>query len=187
MGRNIAPADIGTILMAVSTETCLESVVPVTAAMARRFDAEVVVFHVREWPFSGSDWVLGGAGLVENKREAAQILGGAVSEMNGAGVRARGIVAGGRPADIAVEIVETANAERADLIVIGAHRHSTLYEFFVGGIPRRVRRRSEVPVVIVPRRTPTSAWWGRIRPSTRETIPHEIRGGRGGIDQPASA
>jgi nucleotide-binding universal stress UspA family protein len=188
MARDDRTREMSTILLAVSTETCIEHVVPVAAAMATRFDAEVVVFHVREWPFNGSDWVLGGAGLVEDKSEAAQILNDALSRLHAAGVRARGIIAGGRPADIAKEIVDAAGDEDADLIVIGAHRHSTLYELFVGGIPRRVRRLAEVPVVIVPRRTPMSTWRERrVHAPRPDAIASERGGARDGLNQPTQA
>jgi len=171
MLRDGDTSDVTTILMAVSTETCLTHVVPVTTTLARRLGADVVAFHVREWPFSGSDWVLGGVGLVEDKAEAARILAEALAELRGAGVRARGIVSGGRPADIAQEIIDAAKAQSADLIVIGAHRHSNLYELFVGGIPRRVRRLAEVPVVIVPRRTPISTWRRRLADASTAPSP----------------
>jgi nucleotide-binding universal stress UspA family protein len=148
--------------------------------LADRFAAEVVAFHVREWPFSGSDWILGGVGLVEDKNEAQQILEDAMAELRSAGVRARGTVSGGRPSDVAKDIVDTATCVGADMIVIGSHPHSSLYELFVGGIPRRVRRLSQIPVVVVPRRT-------SVPRGEQAHAPVRADGGgaRAGVDQPA--
>ena len=48
-------------------------------------------------------------------------------------------------------ILEQAEKECADLIVLGSHGHKTLYQFFVGSVCLGVVKGSGIPVVIVPK------------------------------------
>lgn len=144
-------AKIKTILVAVSIETPSSGVLDIVRELGRRLDATIVVFHVREWPFSGSEWVLGEGAFVEGTQEATCLLERVTGGLGSAGVRARGVVRAGRPSEIGREIVDAAITEQADLIVLGFHRHSLLDELLCGSVVRKVRRRSEVPVLTVPR------------------------------------
>ncbi|MFL5737047.1 MAG: universal stress protein [Actinomycetota bacterium] len=149
----VEPAHVRTILAAVSTPWSCDDVLAMTATLARGVEATVVAFHVREWPFTGSEWVFGGGGFVESTSHASAFLDAVLGQLRAHGVQARGLTGGGRPSEVAEEIVEAARREGADLIVIGSHHHSRVYEVLAGGVARRVRRMSEVPVVVVPRRS----------------------------------
>jgi len=53
----------------------------------------------------------------------------------------------GRPA---TAILEFAAEERAAMVVLGSHGHSTLGELLIGSTAREVTQRSRVPVLLVP-------------------------------------
>jgi nucleotide-binding universal stress UspA family protein len=81
------------------------------------------------------------------KREAARILAeqvGAVAELRG--VQCRPIVAEGDPFD---GILRTADAIKADLIVMGAHRRQLLRDIVIGTTIERVIRVGALPVLMV--------------------------------------
>jgi len=52
----------------------------------------------------------------------------------------------GQPAEA---ILSTANSIKADLIVMGSHRHSALGDALLGGTANKVLHRSEAPVLLV--------------------------------------
>jgi nucleotide-binding universal stress UspA family protein len=62
------------------------------------------------------------------------------------GIRANGLTPTGDPAE---QIVRTARAKRADLIVLGTHGRTGLNRFFVGSVAQRVIASAQCPVVTV--------------------------------------
>jgi len=50
-------------------------------------------------------------------------------------------------------LVDEAKEWAADMIVMGSHGHSALYELFVGSVTEGVLRRSTVPIFVVPSRS----------------------------------
>lgn len=55
------------------------------------------------------------------------------------------VTASGTPAD---ELLDVAQAERADLVVVGARSHNLLYEIFLGSVAKEVVRKSKIPVLV---------------------------------------
>lgn len=82
----------------------------------------------------------------EMEQEAKDLAEEAVQLLIGRGHSARGIVARG---DAAEAIIETAEQEQADLIVIGRRGLSRLKGLLVGSVSERVARHSIVPVLLV--------------------------------------
>jgi nucleotide-binding universal stress UspA family protein len=134
----------------VTARTPSDGVLDLAGELGRRFGATIVALHVREWPFVGSEWVLGEGAFVEGRAEALGLLDRVVGQLRSAGATARGIVRGGRPSEIGTAIVDAARSEHADLIILGFHRHSLLTELLGGSVARQVRRRADVPVLTVP-------------------------------------
>lgn len=72
-------------------------------------------------------------------------------EKDAAPIRAAGltvttsVIASGIPAD---GLLAAAEAQDADLIVVGSRSHNFLYEIFLGSVAREVVRKSELPVLI---------------------------------------
>ncbi|MDP2377901.1 universal stress protein [Reyranella sp.] len=56
------------------------------------------------------------------------------------------VTASGAPAD---ELLEVAQAERADLVVVGSRSHNFLYEIFLGSVAKEVVRKSKLPVLVL--------------------------------------
>jgi len=131
--------EIKTILLAVSTVPPSNAVLELVSDLGRRLDADVVAFHVREWLFGP------GGAFDEGRRAATRLLDRVINRLRSEGARARGVTGGGRPGQIGHAIVDAANAERADLIVLGFQRHSLLDEVLTGGVVREVRDLSNVP------------------------------------------
>jgi nucleotide-binding universal stress UspA family protein len=123
---------------------------------ARNNDAEVVVVVAFDPPLT----VKGrGASYVEEMKatleeEAKGLAEEAVAGLLGHGVTARGVVVKG---DVARAILETADEESVDLIVIGrqglTHEAGDTLEKFralmSGGIAEKVSRHANVPVLVV--------------------------------------
>jgi nucleotide-binding universal stress UspA family protein len=63
------------------------------------------------------------------------------------------VTASGVPAD---ELLAVAQAEGADLVVVGSRSHNFLYEIFLGSVAKQVIRKSQLPVLIE-RLEPTKA------------------------------
>jgi nucleotide-binding universal stress UspA family protein len=90
----------------------------------------------------------------ESKKAAARCLGAIERDAQSLGVRCRTLHIGRFPP--AVTIVETAAAERCDLIVMGSHGHGAVGQLFLGSVTTRVAATCSVPLLIV-RRPPGSA------------------------------
>lgn len=63
------------------------------------------------------------------------------------GIKTEGLLIEGQPAEM---IIEEAEKLKADLIVLGSHRHSVLHNFFVGDTTESVLKKSKTPLLIVP-------------------------------------
>jgi nucleotide-binding universal stress UspA family protein len=60
-------------------------------------------------------------------------------------------VAAAQLRDLAIEkVTEELRLLHADLVIVGSHQHSVLYELFVGSVTREVLRKSPCPVLVVP-------------------------------------
>jgi len=100
----------------------------------------------------------------DSKKAAARCLGAIARDAESLGVRCSTLHVGRFPP--ASTIVETATAERCDLIVMGAHGHGAVGQLFLGSVTTRVAATCAVPILIV--RTPTRT--GPLRSaSTRRT------------------
>jgi nucleotide-binding universal stress UspA family protein len=58
---------------------------------------------------------------------------------------------------VAARILETESQLRPVLTIIGSHGHGKVYRLLVGSVAEAVLRRSVVPVLVVPSRTPNHA------------------------------
>jgi ubiquinone biosynthesis protein len=120
------------ILVATDRSETAEHAVSWAADMSERYSAELVVLQI----LTDEDATVDDA--EESLREYAQGLAGARG-------RAR-VVAN---ADPSAAIVEAAESERADVIVLGNRGMSGRKEFLLGNVPNRVSHRARCTVVIV--------------------------------------
>jgi nucleotide-binding universal stress UspA family protein len=108
--------------------------------IARRFGAEIVLVHVDPLLLLGPE--VGGTREVAIRKE----LDGLVSLLQSRGMPARGVLVGGAPID---EIAKVAEAEHADLIVMGTHGRTGLAHVLIGSVAESVLRKAPCPVLTV--------------------------------------
>lgn len=107
--------------------------------LARRLGAELIVLHV--------DFALTIYDLPDSGEPTARhALDRAVELMRQHDFKVRGICHHGFPAD---EIVKTAAAEHADLIVMGTHGRTGLKHALMGSVAESVVRKAACPVMTV--------------------------------------
>jgi nucleotide-binding universal stress UspA family protein len=111
---------------------------------------EIIVLHVREYPFKGSEWMLGGSWLVERRVEASRVLRDSARRLSGAGSPVRTILSGGRHSQVPSIIAKVADEVDADLIVMGQRRHTKFEELLEGALIPKVRHLTGVPILTVP-------------------------------------
>ncbi len=140
-------ATIATILVPTDFSPCSREALTYAAALAKRFGAKVVVFHVIEtWSYAMTE-SLQWTDLYANLTTVVEpLLDGLVQELQDGGVAAAGAFTQGVSYD---EIVKKAREEGADLIVIGTHGRRGMGHFLMGSVAERVVRLSPCPVLTV--------------------------------------
>ena len=119
-------------------------------AMARMLGAELLILHVAVEGMLYGETAFGRAEiarLYEAQREwARRTVDERVAAARETGVRARGIVCVGVPAE---EIVRAADAEGAAMIVMGTHGRGGFRRWMLGSIADRVLRTASCPVLTI--------------------------------------
>jgi nucleotide-binding universal stress UspA family protein len=140
-------AVIATILVPTDFSPCSREALTYAAALAKRFGAKIVLFHVIEtWSYAMTE-SLQWTDLYANLTTVVEpLLDGLVQEVREGGVAAAGAFTQGVSYD---EIVKKARDERADLIVIGTHGRRGMGHFLMGSVAERVVRISPCPVLTV--------------------------------------
>lgn len=119
--------------------------------LAKATHAEMVILHVLV-PFTPlvPESYIGGATLDQINADArqwgVQQLSKLTAKAKSGGVRASGLIMTGDPAG---QIVRTARAKRAGLLVLGTHGRTGLNRLFVGSVAQRVIASARCPVVTV--------------------------------------
>lgn len=145
---------IRTILVPTDFTPCSQRAIAYAAALASRFDAEVVLVHAIEAPLNLPPHTLvhiDAQGLsmpiMDYVREAAERrMSTALEELTLAKTRARSVVEVGDVRDVTL-----AQAERlpADLIVMGTNGRTGLRHLLIGSVAEDVVRRAPVPVLTI--------------------------------------
>jgi nucleotide-binding universal stress UspA family protein len=117
--------------------------------LARRDRAQLIIAHVLLPPvvMMGDGYVPAATwdDITRSQRQAGQKkLDALVSRAKAAGVKARGLLMEGQPAD---QIIRA--SRRAGLLVIGTHGRTGLARFIVGSVASRVVAGARCPVVTV--------------------------------------
>jgi nucleotide-binding universal stress UspA family protein len=133
------------ILLAVDGSEPSGRALPFAGEIARRFGAEIVVFHALEH-VSGHG---GGEDAEVRLVEAAHLTDRAVRWLKDEGVSARGETRGCYVGHVPLEVLRAAREEAADLIVMGSRGLSALRGLLLGSVAHKVLQLSEVPVLIV--------------------------------------
>lgn len=119
-------------------------------AFAERFQASLVLLHIVEFNFMGSDFGAVELSQIEADLEenASRQLEDWIQRAVGSRVPAEPLVRNGRPY---LEIVEAAKSLDVDLIIIATHGHTSLAHVLLGSTVERVIRHAACPVLVVRR------------------------------------
>jgi len=126
----------------------------VAAILAKRFDAQLVLFHM----IGVSESVLSKSELEEQEEVdyylqlAKKRLRSFLDEPYLKNLTIKTIIQNLRDFS---EVAKVASEKRADLIVMGSHGASKLKSFFVGSNTEKVVRTSDIPVLVIKRRHET--------------------------------
>lgn len=162
------------ILVPVDFSPAMEGVLTLASQMARAFEAELHLVHVREvaavpvfpaatigYPGIGMPEMgmagglpAGVAGCVpqdppHNGRKSQ--LDALREELTRSGLRA---FAHERDGSVVEEVLQTATEISADLIVMGSHGHGSVYNLLVGSVTEGILKAGERPVLLVPAPVP---------------------------------
>jgi nucleotide-binding universal stress UspA family protein len=139
-----------TILAPVDFSPVSESVVNVAASLARAFDGRIVLLTVVQPPVIITEY----AGMLDvaqisaaGEKNAARQLEALEAKLKNQFIKTECIQVTGSPVAM---IVEEAEKNDADYIVMGSHGHTAFYDLLVGSTTHGVLKRSKCPVAIVP-------------------------------------
>jgi nucleotide-binding universal stress UspA family protein len=140
------------ILVSVDSSADSDKAVRVTADLARRYSAQVVVVHGRDLrvvppPATGTPMPPRSFDL-ESEEEARKIVDDAVEALRKDGVEAQGEVLTTR-GHIADHILDAARVMDADLIVLGSRGMSRFYQMVIGSVANKIIQLASCPVLLV--------------------------------------
>jgi nucleotide-binding universal stress UspA family protein len=141
------------VLLCVDFSEVTDAVVEQGKIIARLAGAEVRVLHVAA---PNPDFVGFEAGpdavrrqVAKSLRDEHRSLEDLVERLRRANVAAAHLMVHGATVEA---ILEQADRFEADLIVLGSHGHSALFDLLAGSVTQGVLRKSPVPVLVVPAR-----------------------------------
>jgi universal stress protein A len=118
--------------------------------LAQTFDAKLLLLHVLElpsYPIEGLVPSSLGANLLDDlERQASRDLAGVLPEAEGGGVDVGRRVIIGTPHR---KIIEAAEEEKSDLIVMATHGRTGLSHLVLGSVAERVVRTATCPVLTI--------------------------------------
>jgi nucleotide-binding universal stress UspA family protein len=132
------------ILLAVDGSEHSYRAVAVAADLARRYEGDVIVLHVREHELT---W---GADIdIETDREAITLVDDIVRRLKEDEVNVSGDVIRVAVGNAAKAIVDVASRDRADLIVMGTRGLSEWGRLLMGSVADKVLHLAQCPVLVV--------------------------------------
>jgi nucleotide-binding universal stress UspA family protein len=131
------------VLLAVDGSEHSAKAVPVAADLAKMSGGQVVVFHAHEHMVAR-----GGSYELEDVSEATALVEAVKAEVAAAGVTVRGRVATALEGRAARAILEAAENESLDVIVMGSRGLSDLSGLLLGSVTHKVIQLSHCTVVV---------------------------------------
>ena len=133
------------ILVAVGGSEDASQTVPIVTGLARKFDSEVLVVHMRERIVTAVA-VLEEETVPESFRFGEEVTRRLVE----AGVNARSEIDSHRPDHLAKFILDKAAEFEAELIVVGSHHAHGLRDRMFGDIGKALVHGAECPILLMP-------------------------------------
>jgi nucleotide-binding universal stress UspA family protein len=133
------------ILVAVGGSEDASQTVPVITGLAKAFDSDVLVVHMRER-------IVTSVAVLEEETipESFQFGEEVVRRLVKAGVRASSDISSARPEHLATFILAKAEEFNADLIVVGSHHAHGVRQRMFGDIGRTLVHGAPCPVLLMP-------------------------------------
>lgn len=131
------------ILVAIDGSDHTRQVIPTAVAVARRFRSDVFVLHVCE-----HDRGRAAVYSTETPAEVTRLVADAVKSIRAEGITAKGDVHDVAAGHIAKDIVETAAATEANLIVMGSRGLSDVQGLLMGSVTHQVLQQAQTAVLI---------------------------------------
>ena len=132
------------IVLAVDGSEHSKKAIPVAGELAEKFSGEVTVYHVREHDMSWSGDIDS-----ETIEEANEIVDEAVRQLKDRGVSARSDIFRAPFGLAAQQIVKEAQAQSADIIVMGTRGLTDWKGLLLGSVAHRVISHAGCPVLLV--------------------------------------
>ncbi len=122
---------------------------PQAEKLAHTFGSEIILFQVVPFmPIYGSPELVTPLIIDEKQKEAAErYLLGLAEELKQRGLKVSATVKTGQ--QVAVEIIDFAKENSADLIVMGTHGRSGITRWVLGSIALKVLTRAETPILLI--------------------------------------
>lgn len=131
-----------------------ENLVAYAIGYAKALSASIVLVHtipsaqlgeILGNPETGAPMVVDPGMITQLKNSSQEQLDKFQNQVRAAGIECRTAILTGTPFQ---EIVSFAEAEHADLIIIGSHGRSKLKHFLLGSVAEKVAHKSPLPVLI---------------------------------------
>lgn len=132
------------ILVAIDGSTYSQLALPAAIEVASKFDGEILVLHVSE-----HDKGRAAVFTLETPAEATTMVGAAVRTAREAGITAKGQLKDVSVGHVAKAIVEIAEANAIDLIVMGSRGLSDVQGLMLGSVTHKVMQTADAPVLVV--------------------------------------
>ena len=135
--RLLVPLD-GTILA--------EAVLPVAKSLAKQFNATIILFHAIE---RGAPNRIHGQRHITKPDEGSEYLNKIAENLTQAGVIVETDVHSTQSRDITQSIIDHIEDLKADIVLLCAHGHGGLRDFFLGNVAQQVIVHGKTPVLFV--------------------------------------
>jgi nucleotide-binding universal stress UspA family protein len=132
------------ILVAIDGSVYSNEALPSAVEVARKFDSEILVLHVSEHD-RGRAVVFS----TETPAAATALVGDAVKTVRDAGITVKGRLCDVAVGHVAKAIIETAEANGIDLIVMGSRGLSDVRALMLGSVSHKIMEKAGVPVLVV--------------------------------------
>lgn len=134
------------VLVAVDGSQFSEAALAAAEGLAARAGSEVEVVHVHEHDFIPSK-----AGMspdLERTDEAQAVVDKAVERLKGKGINVTGRLLQASTRDVPRAIIEAADENGADLIIVGRRGLSSLTGMLVGSVSNKLIHVAKVPIMV---------------------------------------
>ena len=132
------------ILVAIDASDYSQLILPAAIEVASKFGSTVFVLHVAE-----HDHGRAVSYSLESPADATRVVGNGVKMIRDAGIEVKGAVHDVAVGHVSRDIVNTAAAVEADLIVMGSRGLSDVQGILLGSVTHRVMHLAQLPVLVV--------------------------------------